>query len=140
MHLLSFCIMFLHNVRPIIFYSTGRETMTTDYIEQLEANIRESRKILKRGEALERLYSNRDFKEVILSGYMEKEAIRLVHLRSDPAMQSPMMQESIIKQIDSVANLGDYFRTVAHKAMVAEKGIASDEETREEILAQELEA
>ena len=140
MRLLSFCIMFLLNVRPIIFFSTGRETMPADYIEQLDANIRESRKILKRGVALERLYSNRDFKEVILNGYMEQEAIRLVHLRVDPSMQSPEMQASLIKQIDAVANLGDYFRTVHHKAMLAEKGIASDEETREELLAQELEA
>lgn len=112
--------------------------MAQDVIQAIESNIKEARKIAEVGTALERLQSNRDFKKVVLEGYFEQEAVRLVHLKAEPAMQKPEMQQSILTQMDAIGSFAQYLDTVLHKASLATKAIASDEETRDEILAEEL--
>lgn len=107
-------------------------------VQQLENNIRESKKLVDMGEALDRLMSNRDFKKVILEGFFEKEAIRLVHLKGDINMQSAESQKSILTQIDAIATLNHYFQTVRFKAGMASKAIVSDEETRDELNQESL--
>jgi len=110
--------------------------MTHQTIQAIEENIRQAKVIAGAGESLERLRSNRDFKVVILDGYFKEEAIRLVHLKAEPAMQSPEMQKSIIAQMDAIGSLGQYFTAVIQKASIANKAIVSDEEARDEILAE----
>lgn len=112
--------------------------MSNETIQAIEDNIKQARQIVEIGEALERLKNSRDFKKVIIEGYFEKEAVRLVHLKSDSNVQSPDMQKSINAQIDAIGAVSQYFGTVLHKASIARKAIASDEETRDEILAEEL--
>lgn len=112
--------------------------MSNGTIQAIEENIRQAKKIADFGDAVERLKSNRDFKRVILEGYFEQEAIRLVHLKADPNMQSPDNQKSILTQMDAIGALSQYFNTALFKAGMARKAIAADEETRDEILAEEL--
>jgi hypothetical protein len=112
--------------------------MSNATIQAIEDNIRQARKIVEVGEALERLKANKDFKKVMLEGYFEQEAIRLVHLKSDQNVQSPDMQKSINAQIEAIGAVSQYFSTVLHKASIARKAITSDEEARDEILEEEL--
>jgi hypothetical protein len=104
-------------------------------IEEIDLSIKDAKKIVERGNALERLRSNKDFKLVVSDGYFEKEAVRLVHLKSDPNMQSDERQKAILSQLDAIGALNQYFNTVFQLANMAEKAIASGEEAREEILA-----
>lgn len=108
--------------------------MSNTTLEAIEANIKESRKAVELGEALERLQRNRDFRAVIGEGYFTKEAVRLVHLKADANMQSADQQKAIVSQMDAIGSLSLYFRTVTQQASLANKAIASDEATREEIL------
>lgn len=112
--------------------------MSNDTIQAIEENIKRARKLVEVGDALERLKNNRDFKKVMIEGYFEQEAIRLVHLKSDPNVQSPEMQKSIMSQIDAIGAISQYFSTVMHKSSIASKAIASDEEARDELLEEEL--
>jgi CHAT domain-containing protein len=112
--------------------------MNNSTIQAIEENIREARKIVELGNALERLMSNRDFKQVVKEGYFEQEAIRLVHLKADPSFQSADMQKSIVTQIDAIGAVTQYFNTVLHRAGQAEKAIEADEEARDELLAEDL--
>ena len=113
--------------------------MFKERIEEIELNITQAKAIVDRGAALERLRNNRDFKKVVLEGYFEKEAIRLVHLKSDFNMQSAESQANILDQINAIGALSGYFNTVRHQGMLAEKAILSDEETRDELLAEGIE-
>lgn len=108
-----------------------------EQIQRLEADIVSAKKTVEFGDALQRLRSNRDFKTVIQSGYLEQEAIRLVHLKGDPAMQSPEAQAAIVRQIDSIGELSNYFRTVDYQTRMGIRAIAADSETLEELLAEE---
>jgi CHAT domain-containing protein len=110
--------------------------MTQETVKAIEENIRQAKVIAGLGDSLERLRLNKDFKEVVLKGYFEQEAIRLVHLKADPGMQSPDIQKSIIAQMDAIGSVSQYFTTVFQKASIARKAIAADEETRDEILAE----
>jgi len=110
--------------------------MSNSTVKAIEENIRKSKQVVEAGAALERLMTNRDFKKVILEGYFEQEAIRLVHLKSDQNFQSPDMQRSIIAQMDSIGNVHQYLNLVLFKASQASKNILADEEARDEILTE----
>ena len=113
--------------------------MSQSQIEEIELNIEQAKTLVEQGRALERLYNNRDFQEIIGKGYLEKEAVRLVHLKSDPSMQDPEMQSQVVKSIDAIGCLTHYFRSLQHQAMLAEKAIEEDERTREELMEEGLE-
>lgn len=99
--------------------------MTQDTVRQLEASIKENEQAVDLDKALERLESNRDFKAVIVDGYLEKEAVRLVHLKANPQMQSAERQASVIAQIDAIGGLVQYFQTVSQQASMAQRAIES---------------
>lgn len=110
--------------------------MSNTTVQAIEANIAEARKIVDFGHALERLQNNADFKKVVKEGYFKDEAIRLVHAKSNPNLQSADSQRFIIQQMDAIGSLTQYFDMVFHKASLAAKAIDADEEARDEILAE----
>lgn len=112
--------------------------MSKDTVQAIEENIQQAKKMVEQGNALERLRNNRDFKHIIQEGYFEKEAIRLVHLKVDPNMQTAERQQSIIRDMDAIGSLNQYLQGVYRKADMAAKAIQADEEARDEILAEEL--
>lgn len=105
-------------------------------MQQLEQNIDRAKQYVSLGTSLERLVSNRDFKKVILEGFFEKEAIRLVHLKSHPDYQTAELQKAIEVQMDSIGTLSQYFTTVQSNAAIAAKTLEDDEATRDELLAE----
>ena len=111
--------------------------MSNDTIARLEADIKRAKRVVEMGESLERLQTNRDFRQLILEGYFEKEAIRLVHLKADPSMQTVPMQDSIMKQIDAIGALHTYLLVVDLQAEQARKAIEGIDETIEEIVTEE---
>lgn len=106
-------------------------------IQQIEDNLKSARKTVERGVSLERLFANRDFKNIVLDGYFEQEAIRLVHLKADPNMQTVDSQKSILTQMDAIGNLKQYFNTIRQFAAIAAKNVASDEEALAELRGEE---
>jgi len=107
-------------------------------IESLELNIRAAKKTAELGKSLDRLTHNNDFKSLIIEGYFEKEAIRLVSLKGDPNMQDSDSQTALIKQMDAIGGLRQYLSAVLQLARMSEKALIEDEETRDEILAEEV--
>lgn len=112
--------------------------MSQSQLETIELSIQHAKKTVDTMKALQRLTVNRDFKTLVLSGYFEKEPVRLVLLKADPAMQTPELQAAIIKEMDAIGAFRQYLSGVMQLGRMAEKAIADDEATREEILADEL--
>ena len=109
--------------------------MSDSEIQRITENIKDAQKIIDLGSALDRLYSNRDFKKVILEDYFNQESIRLVHLKADSNMQSPERQQSILLQMDAIGSLKQYFITLMRRTDMARKSVESDEQMRDELLA-----
>ena len=112
--------------------------MENDAITEIENRIRSSKELVDFSKSVERLNTNRDFKKVILEGYFEKEAIRLVRVKAEPAMQNPASQAHIISAMDAIGNLYQYLMDATRTGDLALKDIADNEEVRDEILSGEL--
>lgn len=106
-------------------------------IEQVELSIEHAKLSIDNKIALQRLTNNKDFEKIILEGYFKDEASRLVLLKADPSMDN--FQALIDKQIIAVGQFRQYLATIMVLGTQAEKAIADDEETREELLAEGLE-
>ena len=101
--------------------------MSTDQIKELQDNVASYRKEVELAEALNRLMTNRDFKKLFLEGYFREEAIRLVHLKADPAMYKPEKQADIIREMDAIGSLRSYLDGIQRRAVMAQNGINAAE-------------
>ena len=85
-------------------------------VEELNQRREELKKFSAKAEALTRLQNNADFKLVITDGYMEDEAIRLVHLFGDARFNSDdkkaAYREDFQERMIGIARLSEYFRNV----------------------------
>ena len=108
----------------------------SDTVQAIEKQIQHSKELVEFGKGLDRLRSNRDFRKIIVEGYLEQECIRLVLLKADHNMQSAERQASIVKQMDAIGALSQYFQTVFTRASVAEKSLDADENERELLIAE----
>jgi hypothetical protein len=113
--------------------------MSQHDLDTIEISIEHAKKDVTMLRAMERLTSNRDFKKIMLEGYFEKEASRLVLLRSAPSLQSEEDQAAILKAIDAIGEVRQYFSRIMQLGHQMEKQIADLEETREEILQEGVE-
>ncbi len=109
--------------------------MNTD-LQQLEQGLENAKKLVDLGNALDRLKANKDFQLLITNGYLKDEAVRLVHLKADPNMQTPERQASVIRDIDSIGALTSYLNLVYLNADRALRQIDVDSVTRDEILSE----
>lgn len=108
--------------------------MSQAQIDQLHRNIEASRGFVALNQALTRLQANPDFKLIISQGYLRDEAVRLVHARSNVALQSPADQAALLRDIDAIGSLEAFFRGIEHKARQALSHIDADEETIADLL------
>ena len=85
-------------------------------VEELHQRREELKKFSAKAEALTRLQNNADFKLVITDGYMEDEAIRLVHLLGDARFNSDdkkaTYREDFQERMIGIARLSEYFRSI----------------------------
>lgn len=103
-------------------------------LDRLELNIKEHKQNIQKGEALKRLMLTRDFLEIVMKGYLEQEAIRLVHLKSDIDFQSPNTQASIIRAIDSIGGFKQYLDNISQQHEQAIKDLEMDSQTITELI------
>ena len=111
--------------------------MSSETLKQLEQEIDNAKQIVELSNALQRLSGNKDFKEVIQQNYFKDEAVRLVHLKSNPAMQEEEQQKSIVASIDAIGFLSQYFNIIEQQARQARRFLDMADETRDELLAEE---
>lgn len=110
--------------------------MVNTEIEAIERNIKQAEEIAEFGAAVERLRVNKDFQKVVQHGYFEREPIRLVHLKSDPAMQSAENQRSIVASMDAIGAFSAFLTQSLQRAEIASKQVAEGEAAIEEIAAE----
>lgn len=105
-------------------------------LAQLDRDSKAIKPAIELGNALEKLRNNRDFNKLIVDGYLKDEAIRLVHLKADPNMQSPEVQASITRDIDAIGTLNQFFVITDQRARIAGKQMSDIEDMRAEVLAE----
>lgn len=111
---------------------------TENDLQQIEVTLEQAQETLKRRDAVERLRNNKDWKLIVEDGYFSEEAVRLVLLKADHNMQSDELQKDIMKQIDGIGSFREFIRTIYQLGQLAQNTITADEQTREELLAEQL--
>lgn len=111
--------------------------MNSQLLHDIDQSIKVNQDSIEFGLTLDRLKLNRDFKRVVLDGYLSQEAVRLVHLKASPDYQSPEAQRLLLAQIDSIGCFYQYLNRIGVAAEIARKSLQSDEQTREEVLSEE---
>lgn len=81
-------------------------------IEQIELELETAREFAKKGDALERLLANADFNAIISEGYFKEHAYQLVELKAAPSRKGEAEQAAIIKSIDGIGELQQYFNAI----------------------------
>ena len=108
-------------------------------LQAVELSIDQAKASIARMEALVRLESHPDFKEIIGTGFLEQHAIRQVLLKAHPGYQDMANQKIFDDQIIAVGNFKQYLVNIFSMGMQAKQALANDEKTREELLAEGLE-
>ena len=106
-------------------------------LKAIEISIETAKEGIAKSKALARLTKNKDFQAVIDTGYFRDEAARLVLMRGAPQMQSPEHQEGLMREIDSIAFLRQYFSTIYMQGEMLERSLTADERTRDELAEEE---
>jgi hypothetical protein len=107
-------------------------------LERIEVDIETAKTHIENLNALRRLRKNKDFKNLIEEGYFKEEAARAVLLKSDTEMQSEEEQKNVDNLIWGIGQLFMYFHKVISVGRQMEASMESYENTREEILADQL--
>jgi len=110
---------------------------TEQQLASIEITLEQAQAAVAARKALQTLTKNPEFKELVLEGYFEKEASRVVLLRADPSMQDELNQKDLDNQIVAIGYLRQYLSGIMIKGRTAEKAIQDCNETREEILAED---
>ena len=108
-------------------------------IDELEITIEQAKHGIERGNALRRLYNNQDFQQIIMSGFLQQEALRLVIAKSEPGTQTPEAQTGILKGIDSIGYFHTHLLNIERVTEALEKSLPNDVKTLDEIHQEELE-
>lgn len=98
-----------------------------DRIADLEDDLQTNLPAKEKFESLSRLFKNKDFISLILEGYLQDEAVRLVHLKASAEAASPESQFKILRDLDSIGALKEYFRKIDLEGQHAIQNIANAE-------------
>lgn len=93
-------------------------------VAEIQLSLEQAQEAVKLGESLKRLTSNKDFKKIILEGYFEKEAVRLVHSLDDPNVShNPSVKEAHTFSMHAISQLRSYLHNINKRAEAAEVAV-----------------
>lgn len=113
-------------------------------IDSVELSIKEAKELIARSDALHRLEQNKDFKFLFIDGLMKDDATRQVMLLASPGLKAPgdgpkVARAGIQARIDMIGELYNWCRWTHMQADGARKALDDHEQTRQELLAEQLE-
>jgi len=107
-------------------------------VQTIELSIESAKATVERMKVFHRLVENKDFQEIIETGYFEDEAVRLVGALSSPALADEVSQNEMQKDISAIGRLRQYFFAIVQQGRAAEGAIASNEQELELMRAEGL--
>ena len=106
-------------------------------LEHIDIQITTAEKLIILRDNFYKLSENKYFKEIILNDYFKEEAARLVMAKSNSNLDESQ-QRSIDNMIAGIGSLSNYFDMLIRRGNEMEVSMQEFEQTREEILAEEV--
>jgi aromatic ring-opening dioxygenase catalytic subunit (LigB family) len=92
-------------------------------IETIELSMDQAKEHIEMGEALARLHDNKDFKKVVMDGWMNDEVIRLSRLIASPAAAAEEVQTAIAQGLRSTSEFHQFMLFIGRQANMAKSSI-----------------
>ena len=113
-------------------------------LDGVQLSIDEAKEKIERSKALRRLEKNKDFQFLFLNGLMEKDAIRQVMLLASPGLKAPgdgptVARAGIQARMEMIGELYNWCRLTHLEGENARGALEEHEQTRQELLAEQLE-
>ena len=105
-------------------------------LEQVEIQIDMAQKLRKMRDNCVKLTASEPWKDIIGEGYFKEEAARLVMAKSSNL--TPEQMQLIDNMQYGIGALANYIESVMRRGAEMDQAIGEHEETREEILAEEI--
>tara|TARA_Y100000815_G_C13095076_1_gene407166 strand:+ start:144 stop:476 length:333 start_codon:yes stop_codon:yes gene_type:complete len=105
-------------------------------LEQVEIQIDMAHKLRKMRDNCVKLTASEPWKDIIDTGYFKEEAARLVMAKSSNL--TPEQMQLIDNMQYGIGALANYIESVMRRGAEMDQAIGEHEETREEILAEEI--
>jgi hypothetical protein len=102
-------------------------------IKNVEISIDSAKEAIKMADALNRLHKNKDFKRVILEGYLREHPAQLAILSADPEMATPDRQAHVSRLFTGIGALAKYFDQIFTTGDRMEYEIEQAEATLDEL-------
>lgn len=93
--------------------------MSEDQAATVEITMVEARKMVERREKLNKLFSNREFRSLILEGYMKDEPARLAKLMGDST--NARLRDEIVLELTAIGKFDEFMRTIVALGNQAEE-------------------
>lgn len=100
-------------------------------LELVEASIEHCKTVMKTRDSMIRLTEHKDFKEIIMQGYIREEAARLTGLLGDP--NPNVDQNAVMADLHAVASFQRYMRRILMEGEMAEREMDTHKETLDSI-------
>jgi hypothetical protein len=107
--------------------------MSEVQIETLELSIEQAQKSVKLMNQMDKLRKNKEFKAIIEDELLDNYARNTVYLLSDPNMSGEAEQADLIKDLEMVGRVRQFFSTIYQKGRMAEKTIIDSNVTIDEL-------
>ena len=104
--------------------------------QSIEISIEAAKKAIEKGDRLDRLYQNPDFKAAILEDYFEKEPARLVGLLTDSEMQDEENQTGLRNDMLGISAMRKHF-IITHRIANQMKNAVAQSEAELEAMREE---
>ena len=101
-------------------------------LTELNRQLENAKAVAGQKEKIERLMRNRDFKELIVDGFMRDEAARLVGLSADPNLEAKD-QHDCLSMAQAGGHLKRYVNVMIQQGHTAEREIPNIEAALEEM-------
>lgn len=103
-------------------------------IEVIEISAAEAKAKVDRHAKLEKLFSNREFKSLIVEGYLKDEIVRLGLISANPNMNDAL-RENTAEKIRAISHFDQFLRQIVTEGLLAQQELGDFEAELEELRA-----
>lgn len=106
-----------------------------NHLDIIENSIEHARSRIAKAEAVTRLFNNTDFNEVLVKGYIEKEAVRLVGLYGSGRLPEEMRVD-VERDMHAIGAFESYLQRTITDGHTAVSDLETAQQNRDEYIAE----
>ena len=107
-------------------------------MSKIELSIEAANEKIHLAKCLNKLMDNPEFQELIVDGYLKKDAVRLVKLKASPNITNNANASAYLEgQLNAIAYLNQHFINIETEAAMAQKALEDAEAERDALYSEE---